>query len=106
MISTKSLTTLIMILLVNVTICGCINSSDSNNDYIIGLIRVEFTGDINESQAYEIIGQYNLSITSLGGKGNNIIHCDVRVPDGKEEYYADILKENPNIEDARLFWEE
>ena len=106
MISVKPFIVILFLLPLSVLLCNCIDNEDNhNNDYATGIVQVEFIGGITETQAYEIINQYNLTILMFSfGENDTIENCDVDIPNGKEKYYAELLKQDPCIKDVELFW--
>ena len=79
--------------------CCCIEDDPD----VSGVVWVKFVSGINESQAYTSIEKYNLTFSSIGRNiEGHVIEGDVRVPTGKEEYYANLLIEDPIIEDTQV----
>ena len=89
-------------ILLSIMLCGCTDDDDCGmeNAYDEGLIMVEFIDGVNETQAYEIINQYNLTIGGLLFEDDYVIKCEVEVSRGNEKYYADLLGQDPFIKDA------
>jgi len=66
---------------------------------------VEFKSGIDENVSKEIIKGYP-NLTYNGCNINLIgpvVEAHISVPMGKEKYYADLLKKDPDIEDAGLY---
>ena len=80
---------------------GCIGSDNNNendNEYSKGYIIVNFKEGINYTEAINIIEKYNLTIFSFTyDEETNIGEGIIKVPEEKEQYYINLLKQDPNI---------
>ena len=85
---------------------GCIDNDKeiekergNENEYAKGSIVVQFSENINFTQAMEILNHYNLTLSQSFSQGS---FNPVKVPVGEEYYYMELLIKDPNIINTSL----
>lgn len=84
---------------------GCIYQ-EGRESYKRGEIEVIFRENVTLENATKLLENYNLSIDdyfyATYDSQKNTLRAIVKVPEGNEKYYVDLLKQEEQIYDVRL----
>ena len=83
-----------IIIVLNCYSLGCIKDEPKKR-YRDGELFIRFNSTLNETEAEDIIANYGLEIIQKPNRPN--ASYKIEVPDGKEDYYVELLEKNPNI---------